>query len=217
MGITALETPVTRRAQKRLGKQERDKLARLEAARRQEATDEQIAPKAQRDSRLQRDGNTFRAAAPLVRLYKSGQKRADAGDLPTIDANHLRAAERLHRAWDECQTISVGVSSYGESVRSTIQSGVMAQGVRDAVNHQIAAGIEVSKIKGSLGPLWNIVEAIALKGMDVKTWNDGQPKKMDAMAASGYLRAGLDIVVAAYATLDRQSARPLVKPLAMGR
>ncbi len=210
MSAVLSETPDDRRSRKRLAKAKQARLAREESARIQEANDEKLAPRAQRERRLVRDGNTFRAAAPLVRLYKSGQKRTESGDEPTIGKEHVRAAERLHRAWDECQTISVGVGSYGESVRGPVQSGVMSAAVRDAVNHQIAAGIEVNKIRGALGPLWGIVEAIALRGMDVKTWNQSQTRQMDAMAASGYLRAGLDMVVAFYRMMDTRANRPLV-------
>ena len=205
-------TPASeRRATRRLSKRERDRAARDEAARRQEATDELIAPKAQRDRRLVRDGVSFRAASPLVRLYKSGERRSSDGDEPTINGDHVRCAERLHRAWSEAQTITVGVGSYGESVRGTPQSGVMAAGVMAAVNHQLAASFEVAKVRRALGPLWGIVEAVALLGMDVKTWNLARDRRMDAMAASGYLRAGLDVVVEFYRAEDAGGTKPLVR------
>lgn len=205
----------SRRVARRRGKAEIARVARADAALKLEAADEAIAPRAQRATRLVRDGNTFRVASPLVRLYKSGTKRTAAGDEPTINAGHVWAAERLHRAWDESQTISFGVSSYGEAVRGTPQSGVLSQTTINAVNRQHVAASEVNMIRRTLGPLWGIVEAVALKGQDIKTWNE--TARMDSMAASGYLRAGLDMLIGFYRVSDAGGRKPLVAADGLGK
>lgn len=191
------------RASKREAKKRRkDDLARAsrdDAAKRQEAQDERIAPRAQRETRLVRDGNTFRAASPLLRLYKAGLRRTGAGDMPAVCAEHIRATERLHRAWEASQTISCGVSSYGDVTRGTVQSGYLSQSMIDNINRQQASADEVVWIRLALGPLWGVMEAVALRGMDLRTWNE--TARLDAMAASGYLRASLDMLVEFYARL----------------
>jgi hypothetical protein len=193
------------RAERRRAKKALDEVAR-------EALDEKIAPSIQRlgtgtkNPRLVRDGITFRVASPLRYMVAKGKRREANGGQATINKAHEHAAERLMRAWDVCQSISVATSKYGDAVSGTVQSGILSDAVIASVTRQRDAMAEVNGARLALGPLWPPVEAVALKGQNCKDWAASLKKPMEEAAAVGFLRAGLDVLIEFYRARNR---RPL--------
>ena len=181
---------------KRLDRERRNKLARAEAARIQEERDEAIAPAAQRAKRLARDGNTFRVASAIVTLWKQGQRREKNGGEPTINGQHVKAADRLQRSWEISRTVTFGVSNY-TGAGGHGESGALSMAALASVRRQHEALAEVNGVIARLGPLWPVVEDVALKGVSVADWSE--KRAMEQRAAYGYLRAGLDLLVNCYA------------------
>lgn len=192
---TAAERRVAVKKAKRLGREALRKAAKKAANERQEVIDEALAPKAQRDKRLVRDGNTFRVASAIVVLWKQGQRRERTGLMPTITEQHVKASDRLARAWETSQTVTFGVSGYGQTVGGG-DVGVMSMAALNSVARQHEARAEVEGAALRLGVLWPVVEDVALKGLSVVAWAD--KVAIEKGAAYGYLRAGLDMLVAYY-------------------
>ena len=188
-------------ARKRVLRAERRRAHEAALAEALELSDENIAPAAQRETRLVRYGNTFRVGSPIIRLYRSGARRRETGRESPITAKHLQTADRLQRAWEICQTVTAGVGSYGEGTGGAGQSGVIAQAVISAVHQQCEARDEVAHVCAELGPLWPVVETVVLKHRTVKDWciRSG----FDQMVGVGYLRAGLDVLAAVYRKKDQ--------------
>lgn len=204
---TRAQQRIVRRAVARQTKAERTATNQAKNAAIQEANDERIAPAIQRIGtstkapRLVRDGISFRVASPIGVMVQMGRKREKNGGDPTIGERHGKAADRLMRAWEVSQTICIGTSKYGEAVSGSVESGVMSQTVLANVNRQQDALAEVRGARMTLGPLWNVVEAIALNGQDCKAW--AESVGMQDKAALGYLRAGLDVLVGYYQQRDK--------------
>lgn len=192
---SATERRAAKTKAKRLNREQLRKAARKAAVDRQETLDEAIAPKAQRDARLVRDGNTFRVASAIVVLWKQGQRRERNGLSPTIHEQHVKASDRLARAWEISQTISFGVSGYGQTVGGG-DVGIMSMAALNSVARQHEARDEVQGAAVRLGVLWPVVEDVVLKGTSVIAW--AEKVAIEKGAAYGYLRAGLDMLVAYY-------------------
>lgn len=191
----ATERRAAKTKAKRLNREQLRKAARKAAVDRQETLDEAIAPKAQRDARLVRDGNTFRVASAIVVLWKQGQRRERNGLSPTIHEQHVKASDRLAKAWELSQSITFGVSTYGQKLGGG-DSGefMMAKGSSLAIQHDAQAEVRGAAVR--LGVLWPVVEDVVLKGTSVIAW--AEKVAIEKGAAYGYLRAGLDMLVAYY-------------------
>src|SRR5580704_2648136 len=102
------------------------RLADAAIAAEQERKDEELAPAAQRlgtslrGPRVVRNGNTFQVGwNAMAALLENGQKRVAAGKAAMITEDHAKAACRLVQTYNACESISAGVSSYGERSSST--------------------------------------------------------------------------------------------------
>jgi len=137
---------------------------------------------------------------------KRGKRRESAGLEPNIGERHLRAVQRLSRAWEVSQTITAGVSLYGQRVVGAIESGYLSDARIELVNRQIAAAREIATCRLAMGVLWPIIEAVGLKGQTLKAWS--LIEGIDEEPAAGFLRAALDVLVAWQVSLvDRRESR----------
>lgn len=193
------------RATRRAAASERKRLAKIEKERRAEENAEKLAPRVQREPilsrngevlrgpRLEPDGILFRRSNPVRRMRKLGEKKSEN---PVITKAHEDAADRLLTVWEEAETITSGVGSYGERTGGQALTGVIADAVIQNVNRQITARIEIEMVLTHLGPLWNVVHAVVIRGVTVAAW--GQASGMLPNVAAGYLAAALDRLVEIY-------------------
>lgn len=169
-------------------------------AAKQEAVDEAIAPAVQRlgtgtkNPRLLRDGITFRVANPIEVMVRKGKQRERNGGEPTINERHAAAVRHLAIAWEVSQTITAGVSGYGDKIGGMSQSGYLSDAALRMVRRQTEAAELVAETRLAMGTLWGIVEAVGFNGQDVKAW--GVSKGIEEKVARGYLRAALDVLIA---------------------
>lgn len=174
----------------------------------QEAADEAIAPAVQRIAtdtkhpRLVRDGISFRVACPIEVMVKRGKQRERNGGEPTINVTHLAAVRRLSASWEIGQTVTAGVSGYDQKISGTPDSGYLSNAALRRVARQQQASDEIATCRFALGPLWPVVEAIALKGQTAQAW--AGERKLQEQVALGVLRAALDVLVAHLVARDAQ-------------
>jgi hypothetical protein len=186
------------------------RLADEAIAREQERLDEELAPAAQRHGtslrgpRVVRDGNTFKVGwNAMAALLENGQKRIAAGKAAMITEDHAKAACRLVQTLAACESISAGVSSYGERASATPQTGwiptAKLEGVaiqRDAYNTLLAA-------RKHLGGNWNVVLVVVLLNRSVASYAD--EAGLERQGAVGVLRAALTSLIQFWSERDARS------------
>jgi hypothetical protein len=173
----------------------------------QERLDEELAPAAQRHGtsqrgpRVVRDGNTFKVGwNAMAALLENGQKRLAVGKAAMITEEHAKAACRLVQALNACESISAGVSSYGERASATPQTGWIPmsklEGVaiqRDAFNTLVAA-------RKYLGPNWDVVRVVVLLNQSVASYSE--TIGLERQGVVGMLRAALSSLVTFWSDRD---------------
>lgn len=193
--------PLTRKQRQEVSKRQRQAIVEAERVKRQEVADDKGAPKVQRDTiatadgatlrapRVERDGLTFKRSTPLVHLAK----RSEGMEAPTITAAHVRAANRLARAWEMAgEGIGVGASNYGERLGGGMPNTMEPP----SLGFQLDAQREIASAHAWLGALWPAIYAVVIQGMDVTSY--AAKAKKDRKLALGYVQASLDRLVEFY-------------------
>lgn len=150
-----------------------------------------------RHARAVPDGISFKRSSPVRHMAKHGG----------LDSDHVRAADRLSTAWETGGgSIGMGASQYGERTSGTPNmSGMLAEGVLNAVRAQNLARDEVVAAARALGGGFNVVRSVVLEGLDVAAWGRLHGGK-NCQVAKGYLLAALDELVSFYRRLDAARA-----------
>lgn len=185
--------------------------AKAEAARRQEAIDEAIAPAIQRHAvldasgavlraaRVQRDGVAFCRADPLKHLADI----ADKGGMFT--GQHIAACRRLITAWDAVgDGIGLGASDWG-SLRGSRGTAPTTPAGYSALMAQVSQRIEIEAAWTWLGGLWPCLENVVLRGMSLSAW--AAKADIGRNAAPGFLLASLIRLVEFYKARDHVPER----------
>lgn len=199
--------------------------AKAEAARRQEAIDEAIAPAIQRhavldasgavlrEARVQRDGVSFVKSNPIRHLVARWKAREDDGVRPLITAKHLEICERLCVAWQEGgEGIGVGASDYermGQSRGSA--SPDFSPQLLARMRHQRRQKAIFDGAMTWLGALSGVVRRVVVDGADLTVW--GIETDTPRNAAVGYLSAALDRLQEYFAALDAMERKTKAQPI----
>ena len=176
------------------------RLADAAIAAEQERLDEELAPAAQRlgtsmrGPRVVRDGNQFKVGwNAMAALLENGQKRIAAGKAAMITEEHAKAACRLVQTLNACESISSGVSSYGERASATPQTGWIPSSKLEAVAIQRDAYNTLIDAKRHLGTNWDVVWVVVLMNKSVAAYADSVG--LERQGAVGILRAALSSLV----------------------
>jgi hypothetical protein len=176
------------------------RLADAAIAAEQERKDEELAPAAQRlgtsmrGPRVVRDGNTFKVGwNAMAALLENGQKRVAAGKTAMINEEHAKAACRLVQTLAACESISAGVSSYGERASATPQTGWIPMSKLEGVAIQRDAYDTLIAAKKHLGENWGVVREVVLWNRSVAQYADSIG--IERQGAVGVLRAALTSLI----------------------
>ena len=176
------------------------RLADAAIAAEQERKDEEMVPAAQRNGtdlrgpRVVRDGNTFKVGwNAMAALLENGQKRVAAGKTAMITEAHAKAACRLVQTLAACESISSGVSSYGERASSTPQTGWIPMSKLEGVAIQRDAMDTMLAARKHLGVNWDVVRVVVLLNRSVSHYAD--EIGIERQGAVGVLRAALASLV----------------------
>lgn len=205
--------PIAKSSAKSLAYARRIELQRLAdaaIAAQQERQDEEIAPAAQRlgtsmrGPRVVRDGNTFKVGwNAMSALLENGQKRVAAGKAAMITEDHAKAACRLVQALNACESISAGVSSYGERASATPQTGWIPMAKLEGVAIQRDAYETLLAARKHLGPNWDVVRVVVLLNRSVASYAD--EVGIERQGAVGVLRAALISLAQFWSDRDAKS------------
>ena len=201
MPRTAADRKVAK-AQHRREQAARRARAKREAAEREEARQEAIVPAAQRQPVLAADGSIIRRARVQVdgpAFVKSSALCHIASRNTRITAAHIQAADRLAKAAQRSETITIGSANYGERTSGRVQSGVLSGYVQAIVDGQIEAAQEVVGARKWLGRWWPVVSGIVIDGQDATAW--GHVHGVYRETAVKMLIVGLNRLVAFYEAL----------------
>jgi hypothetical protein len=176
------------------------RLADAAIAAEQERKDEELAPAAQRigtsmrGPRVVRDGNTFKVGwSAMAALLENGQKRAAAGKTAMITEEHAKAACRLVQTVAACESVSAGVSSYGERASATPQTGWIPMSKLEGVAIQRDAIACVQAARAHLGANWDVIHHVVLVNRSVAQYAD--LIGIERQGAVGVLRAALTSLI----------------------
>lgn len=202
------------------------RLAKAEAAKRQEALDEAIAPAVQRRdvldgsgavlraARVKRDGVAFIRSSPIDHLIARGNAKLERGEAPMFTLAHKLAVDRLAVQWDLVgEGVGLGASDWG-SIRGPRSTAPTTPAGHDALLDQVGRRIEVEATAAWLGALWPIVRDVGLKGMSLAAWSAREG--MNPTAAAGYLKAALDRLVTMGAQAEPER-RPKIRTFGPAR
>ncbi len=199
---------------------EQARIARQEAARRQEVADEAIAPASQRlpvlgpsgdvlrAPRVVRDGVAFVRANPLTFL----EAKAERGG-SMFKPEHFAAAKRLATTWE---VVGTGVGPRGidlASPKATRSSAPDTPAQHGALIKQVAMQKELQAVYGRLqgtGIVWECLKAVVLEGLSPSAWAEQigtHPKEV-----SGILLGSLAYLAGIYDDLN-----PPEPPVRRGR
>ena len=183
------------------------RLADAAIAAEQERKDEELAPAAQRlgtslrGPRVVRDGNTFRVGwSAMAALLENGQKRVAAGKQAMITDEHAKAACRLVQAYAACESISAGVSSYGERASATPTTGWIPASKLEGVAIQRDAINTIWAATKYLGCNWDVVYEVVLMNRSVSQYSDSIG--LERQGVVGILRAALSSLVQFWSERD---------------
>jgi hypothetical protein len=193
------------RATRRKASAEKRRLAARAKSEQDEIKAEDIAPAVQRHAvlgrngevlrgpRLEVDGPTVQRSNPVRRMRLMNRHK----DMPLVTKAHEDAADQLLKSWALAQTISVGVGAYDERMAGMASAWGISEAVLKMTNEQIRARREIETVHTYLGPLWNVLHAVVILGLDVSAW--GEANGMAPSVSSGYLAAALDRLLSVYA------------------
>ncbi|MDR3474446.1 MAG: hypothetical protein P4M09_22585 [Devosia sp.] len=205
-GLTKRQRRLAERRRRRLETAERERIASVARAEKEEERAEKIAPAAQRKpvsspdgtvvrgARLEPNGLTFKRSNPLCHLAA----RSRGMEVPLITRVHVDAAERLLAAWEDGMgSIGLGASNYEPRAGGAVQSGYISEAILGAIRHQVAARCHVEAAMAFLGGLWPVIYAVVIQGIDASSW--ATTARMNRQVALGFLTAALTRLTEFYA------------------
>jgi hypothetical protein len=191
--------------------------AKAEAAQRQEARDEAIAPAIQRNAvldgsgavlrapRVERDGVAFIRVAPLAWMAANVKRAEDDGTEALFTREHVKCATRLSQAWEAVgEGVGLGASDWG-SLRGSRGTAPVTPAGHSALVAQVAQRIEIEAARTWMGSAWPCLFDIALGGMSPAAWAAKMGK--NRQVGAGYLLAALDRLAEYYRARDREHER----------
>jgi hypothetical protein len=212
--VTSKPNRADTRTARRAKASELRRAAKAEAAKRQEAAAEAIAPAIQRNAvldasgevlraaRVQRDGVAFIRVSPLTWMAANIERH---GEDATFSKQHFRSAERLVAAWDAVgDGIGLGASDWG-SLRGSRGTAPTTPAGHSSLVAQVEQRLEIEAAHTWMGSLWPCLEDIALRGMSPAAW--ASKSGMHRQVGAGYVLAALDRLVEFYIARDVQPAR----------
>ena len=124
-----------------------------------------------------------------------------AGKAAMITDEHAKAACRLVQAYAACESISAGVSSYGERASATPTTGWIPVSKLEAVAIQRDAIATLSAARKHLGEeAWAIVWFVVLRNLSVSNYSDSIG--LERQGVVGILRAALSSLVKFWSDRD---------------
>jgi hypothetical protein len=203
--------PKSKQSMERAARAELKRLADAAIAAEQERKDEELAPAAQRlgtslrGPRVVRDGSNFKVGwSAMAALLENGQKRVAAGKAAMITEEHAKAACRLVQAYAACESISAGVSSYGERASATPTTGWIPMSKLEGVAIQRDAIATLASARKHLGEEgWAIVWFVVLRNLSVSHYSDSIG--LERQGVVGILRAALSSLVQFWSERDARS------------
>ncbi len=190
----------TKKQQKRAKQREERDARNLEIAQRQEAKDEECAPRAQRKAvsdadgrmlrgpRVRRSGSGFLLGSQIQTLYNLGKKN---GDRALIKARHVRAAEQFMAEWEAFSgAANVGKSDFLAMIMSRHGSSTPSGSHDHRILAQLAGKSAFIETCEAMGNALSVLIHTCLLNIEFKQWYEDQ--KMEFRNAKGFLSASLD-------------------------